>query len=314
MNLSTKYKNRSKHMISKHCAKNKIDNLINLLIWGIYLGWIIFDFKLSKSLFEGNEIWSIALLIISVIFVYTIKSLRFYFVIYGANISLRDFFKTYVKITPVSIILPFKLGEFFRMYCYGKMIGNFFQGIIIVFWDRFIDTIALITIIICILFLTDEAPTALFYLLIFFIVSAIVAYIAFPGIYSFWRKYILKAKTTIRKLQILKLLTKCNIVYEEIINVIKGKGAVLYILSIIAWIIEIGSLIRINSKSYDNNICILVLDYLRSVITGIRSPEMIKFIFISVIFLLLIYLCLSMRKIIYGHHHMSLRKKSERKY
>ena len=85
-------------------------------------------------------------------------------------------------------------------------------------------------------------------------------------------------------------------IYKEIDGVTKGRGIILYILSILAWGIEIGSLYIIstinNTKQIDND----VFEYLRAALRGNKSLELKRFIIVTILLLMGVYIII---KILY---------------
>jgi len=204
----------------------------------------------------------------------------------------NDFIKTYCKVTPVSVVLPFKIGEIFRMYCYGKLIGNVLRGMVIVLFDRFMDTAALVTVIFLSWILNSEGavkPDLLMCFLLLFLIFTFAIYFVYPGIKKIWIKSLLKSKATHNKIAVLSTLNKISDIYIEIENVSKGRGVVLYILSIIAWVVEIGSLYLMGAVSMEGQINSSVFEYLRSAIRDNQSLELQRFIAVTILFLIGIY-------------------------
>lgn len=271
--------------------RNKIYTLTNLIVILVGSVWFFVYFKDTKKLFLDNNNLILPILIITVIMVYVIKSFRLYFAMYGVNISFEQFIKTYIRVTPISIILPFKAGELFRIYCYGNQINNYLQGGIIILLDRFMDTAALITMMVFTLIFTKSSPTYLVYFLFCSMLLLSALYFLFPGMHYFWRKFLLRSNASKNKLWILKTLVYCNNVYDEIAKVVKGRGIILYFLSLVAWMLEIGSL-AITTNMVSSNTSMKISEYITSAMTGHVTIEMRRFIFISVIILLDIYVLL----------------------
>lgn len=278
--------------------RNKIYALTNIIVILIASIWFLVYFKDTKKLFFDDNNLILLILIITALMVYVIKFLRLYFAMYGTNITFEQFAEIYVRVTPISLILPFKVGELFRIYCYGKQINNCLQGGIIILLDRFMDTAALITMITITLIFNKNSPTYLVYFLfcIMFLLSTL--YFVFPGMYCFWRKFILRSDASKNKLRVLKTLVYCNTVYDEIVKVVKGRGIILFFLSLFAWIIEIGSL-AVTTNMVSINTSIKISEYITSAMTGHMTLEMRRFIFISVVMLLNIYLLLWIVKLLH---------------
>lgn len=165
-------------------GKKKITyNIINILVILFTAGWFIYDYGDINRIFEGFTKSSIIVLIVTIILVHMTKAIRLYFALYGTEIKRIDFFKTYCKVAPISVVIPFKLGEFFRMYYYGTLIGNVLKGIVIILLDRFMDTLALVTIIILTWMINGEDMISFIYVLLRLLVSVLIVYFVYPGIY-----------------------------------------------------------------------------------------------------------------------------------
>ena len=269
--------------------KSFVYNLINILVLLVAALIFFYNYNIS-SLFESVDVTHILIVTATVVIVHFLKAFRLYLALYGAGLSASSYAKIYCKVTPVSILLPFKLGELFRMYCYGYQINNILKGIITVLLDRFMDTIALVTMIIAMWLYSGQPIIPLVYLLVVFIVAALVIFIVFPGLYSYWKKYLLRAKATPHKIAVLHFLDKTNLVYEEIANVSRGRGIILYVLSLLAWIVEIGSVVIMSKINDAGALTPKISEYLRSALSGAQSPELKQFILISVILMIVIYL------------------------
>lgn len=202
------------------------------------------------------------------------------------------YMKIYCKVTPVSIVIPWKLGEIFRMYCYGKALGDGLRSMVIIILDRFMDTIALVTAILLVRTFNGGTIASLVYILLIFLLFVLLCYLGFPGLYKFWKKNLLREKATNNKIRVLKFLDALNKIYKEIENVAKGRGAILYFLSLIAWGTEIGSLTLLNELNKGGELNTVISDYLASALNGGQSNELKQFVLMSIIFMVSIYFVL----------------------
>ena len=100
-----------------------------------------------------------------------------------------------------------------------------------------------------------------------------LVYLGFPGNYQFWRKYLLEARASKRRIRTLKQLKSLKIIHREVQSIITGRGIILYFLSLLAWMVEVGS------QKND------VASYLSSAMNGSSS----QFVIISVVTLLAFY-------------------------
>jgi hypothetical protein len=260
----------------------------------------VYEYRNITEIFHEKNFISYIVLLLAVILVHTVKAGRLYIILYGSEVDTVSYIKTYCKVTPVSVVLPYKIGEFFRIYCYGNLIGNFIKGIVTILLDRFMDTIALITVVVLVGMFYGFRMTSFMYLLLIFLVTLLFVYYAYPGVYRFWKKYLLRSDATEHKLTLLRILETLNVLYSEIEQVTKGRGMILYIMSLFAWGIEIGSLKLLNTISGEGNLAQVISDYMTSAMSGSQSIELKQFVIVSVTFLIIIYVIIKAVKMTVG--------------
>lgn len=222
---------------------NKSYILVNIIV---LLGtMILFGYKAVpdiKALMIHINYLDILLLLISGFMVYILKCLRLYIILYEKGISMEEHLKQFCKTTAVSILLPFKLGELFKAYCYSYQLKNSLLGISSIIIDRFYDTAALLTILSLFIVMGKMPVTALFLGMLVFSLLVILAYTSFPAIYTYWNHYFLISKASENNLRSLVFLDKAKRIYKELALLIQGRSILLLLLSLIAWMIEIGSI------------------------------------------------------------------------
>lgn len=277
-----------KQTAGKKDIKNLIYIITNIVLLLIVLWLFICDYLSELYSFKSLST-SLILFLFIVAFVHIIKALRLYIAFYGTKISNTGYIKTYCKVTPVSIILPFKLGEIFRIYSYGYLINNYVKSTVIILLDRFMDTAALLSIIVFLAILNGNSLMFFVYILVIFTLFLFFIYKVFPNIYRYWKDYFLQEKATKNRLWCLDKLEMLNKLYQEITEIIKGRGIMLYLLSIFAWLIELSNLIILKEK-VAANINENIFEYLLSALDLTKSNELNKFIAISIALLLIVYL------------------------
>ena len=105
-------------------------NLINILV--LLAAALIFVFNyINTDIFAVLKWEQLAVITIAVVIVHFLKAFRLYLALYGSGLSIYSYSKIYCKVTPISILFPFKLGELFRMYCYGYQTDNIFYILLI---------------------------------------------------------------------------------------------------------------------------------------------------------------------------------------
>lgn len=272
-------------------------NIINAVVILSTILCFGYEYKNIGLLFQSETVIRMLIVFVTAIIVHAVKAGRLYLALYGSDVTISAYLKTYCKVTPVGLVFPYKLGEFFRMYCYGKQMGNVLKGIIIVLLDRFMDTMALVTMIFLICFVEKGSILPFTYVLLLFLIFAILAYYVFPGVYDFWKKLFLRAKATEKRLAVLKILDTLNKIYQEIKGVSKGRGIILYILSLVAWMVEMGSIALLNQLSGEKDLNQMISEYLTSALSGEKNMNLMRFIFISVVLLIGTYIVIKLREI-----------------
>lgn len=273
-------------------------NAINSFVLAITAIWFIYRFHNIHSLFTEKTALSIFTIIGAAILIHGIKFCRLYLALYDIQLGLKVCLSTYCKVTPVSIILPFKMGELYRMYCYGRQSGIVLRSVVIILLDRFMDTAALVTVITLIWIFDGGRPSALIYFLLIFLLFSVFSYFIFPGIYQFWQRHLLCAKASEHKLWALKTLGAMDALYGEIENVVKGRGVILYFLSLMAWGIEISSIAFINHITVMDHAGTVIFEYLLSAMSDRQSPEFNQFVFVSVVGLVLLFVILRIYRVV----------------
>ena len=239
-------------------------------------------------------------LLITVLAVHGIKGFRLYFELYEKRMPKGLFIRQYCKVMPASMLIPFKLGDIYRAYCFGWHIKDYMAGLAVIVLDRFVDTMALLTIMLVFSLFYAVQLGLLFYLLVFVLFVLLIFYGACPGMCRYWKRYFLQMKATKRNLLELRLVMEFQRAYEELQAVVRGKFLLVYLLSLAAWGVELGGLLISCQLFFDLSRSELLGRYLSGALFGMKPMYLSGFIGMSVIVLLLAYLtaagCFLMRK------------------
>jgi len=275
-------------------------NVINIIVILVAIAVFIYKYHDVQTFFDEMSIYHIIMMIVVALVVHVIKASRLYLALYGTPIKAKEYIKIYCKVTPVSILFPFKVGEFFRMYCYGMRINSLVRGVVIVILDRFMDTMALVTIVLLFWIFNGWRLVAVAYVLMLFLAFILLIYFAYPGVYQFWKKYALREKATENSIALLKAMSALNNLYQEIRSVSKGRGIILFFMSLVAWGTEIGNMLILQGRIQGEYINQTIAKYLSSAIIGEPSVELKRFIFISIIVMVMIYMVIKLAEVLLG--------------
>ena len=253
---------------------------------------------LNSSEIIFNIDWQmVAVLIVTAIISHFLKALRLYLEFYEFNISKAVFTKQYCKVIPVSILLPFKSGDIFRAYSYGYAIGNYYAGFSVVLLDRFVDTVALIFVMLIFSFSMGIHLTFVFYLLLTFLGLLALIYFRFPYMYRYWKKYLIKSKSSQRTIKHLRSIENLKRAFDHVETVVRGKFLITFLISVCAWLVEIGGLVIYCqwTNQYDH---LVVSDYLTGILSGNQHEYLTQFIILSVSIFAILYAAVSITLII----------------
>ena len=182
------------------------------------------------------------IMIVTVILVHGIKVFRLYLELLDRKLPFGLFLRQYCKITPVSMILPLKAGDLFRCYCYGYYIGDWMYGIAVILLDRFVDTAALMTVLVLFVLPLGNAMPAVSFVLLAVLFALSFIYFSLPGLCQYWNRYLIAGRGSTRKLFALTVLARLEAAYRDIHRVVQGKFLLSYMLSVVAWLVELGGL------------------------------------------------------------------------
>ena len=218
--------------------KNRTYYIVNVIVALMCI--MLFRLNYLNVLSFLKQIDAVKYLIIGItmFFVIAVKYIRIYLIFYGTGLSLGTHTKLFFKTTIVNILIPFKLGDLFRGYCYGQKLKNYIQGFCYILLDRFMDTLALVTLVMLFSIINKMSLSTVLYIMVVFLVVLIVAYFTFPKLFVYWNTYFIKETATTNKLRALNVLNNIDKVYGTLKEHIIGRGVILYILSLFAWTIE----------------------------------------------------------------------------
>lgn len=237
-------------------------------------------------------------LLLTAILVHGIKALRLYFAMFGKNISFWQHMEQYCKTAAVSIILPFKLGDIFRAYCYGYWFCNYLGGAALIVLDRFTDTLALVTVMLALQSAHVSGTAPLLYVLFFVLMGLFICYLVFPGMYHYWKKYLLRISASKRRNRMLLFMGYVDHAYQELEESVRGREFISYVLSLAAWAVETVGLVVSGSMHSVRQTGKALSEYLTVVLAGMGSAGQNQFVSVSAVFLAVC--CLSLHVIRIG--------------
>lgn len=208
------------------------------------------------------------------------KFFRLYVLFLEEKIPLKRYIKTYIKTTFVNIVIPLKLGELFRIYCFYKETNNIKKSIIGVVLDRFIDTAVLLLFLIPQDIIEYGKLSQITILLLFFLIILTIFIGMIPSTYKYLNKFFIVNSQNKRSIRVLKTLEFFNDLYVSVKELINGRAYLVFILSVVSWAIDF-FIIKILSNIVLNDFSISIFtEYLTS---AIFRPDNIVMVHYSII-------------------------------
>lgn len=281
--------------------KNKIIYFLVNIAFGVCALFFI-DYQ---NLFNGHlSLSSIFLVILLFLLIHIARFIRMYFILLEDLIRPNRFLQLYLKTTFVSTLIPFKIGEFFKMYCYGAETGKTLTGIVAVVIEKFFDAFMLCLFMLPYAF-SHNSLTPLLVVLLSFIIVALVAYFSFEGTYRYLNKFLICRGGGHKSLTLLKILEGTKKAYDSAKHTLQGRFILLLFLSLIAWGVESLLVVILNSDSLNFNLSTM-FNYISDGFFGISNALFSHYASLcAIIFLPLLV-------IIYGQKYLTFLNHQER--
>lgn len=191
---------------------------------------------------SGGKLWLLLIICILFVLVHLAKMARLYLIVIDEGIPLKKFLFCYFLTTLVNLMVPYKLGEFFRLFVFSKVTKSLRIGVLSVVLDRFFDTVALVLILLPYELLTGGKVTNSTLALAAFVVVAVFVYLSCFPCYRYLNRYIIMNRSSKRAISGLKFIERIRTEYDYVKSLIDGRSALLVIFSFAAWLLECGIL------------------------------------------------------------------------
>lgn len=183
--------------------------------------------------------WWIPLFLAGFILVHLAKMLRLYLVLMEHKISFGRFVLLYLKTTLVNFMIPFKLGELYRIFAINRETGHWQVGVLSVLVDRFFDMMTLCVILVPLDLFLYGKMSIISIAFIVVMVLIVVCYISVLPTYRYLNRYLIKQKSSVRAMAALKGLDVVKSWYDFTTNLISGRSALILLFSFAGWAFEV---------------------------------------------------------------------------
>ncbi len=183
-----------------------------------------------------------AVILVIFICVHLIKMMRLYLIVMDQKVSFDRLVPAYLRTTLVNLLIPYKLGEIYRIIVFSRISRGFKTGFFSVLIDRFFDTLALCLILLPYQILYTGRVAVPTILLVAFVAVIVITYMVFPASYTFLNRYIITSRDSKRSMMALSALEHVNGWYTYVRDLVAGRYGILFLFSLAAWILEIAVL------------------------------------------------------------------------
>lgn len=218
----------------------KSDILINtgISIASIYMFVLLVKILIDTDIELSIEPKDIMLGIAVYGILHILKLVRYYLILSESHIYIYDFAKLYIRFSLVNILIPKKLGEFYKVHSIAKKCGDYKVALLSVFTQIYFDliSVSLILLISFAIYRRVDAPIIVIFLMAIF--TVFLVYMIFPSTYKYLNNYLMVKSSKKRDVYALDLLSKANDFYRQELSILKGKGGIILITSLVIWLVE----------------------------------------------------------------------------
>lgn len=237
-----------------------------------------------SNVLQLDNWWLLAAVAVIFVIVHASKLFRLYLIMIDEKIPFVRFMFLYCLTTLVNLIVPYKLGEFFRIAVFCKATKSIRIGFLSVLLDRFFDTVALVLILLPIELLKRREVSDSTLLLTAFVVVSVFAYVAFSSFYTYLNRYLIMNRQSKGAMGSLKILEWMRYGYEYVKRLIHGRYALLVIFSFVAWLLECGILYLL-AKAYLLEERADISGYIAGIVSGTHTVLMDRYVTFGIWFM-----------------------------
>ncbi|MCR5302887.1 MAG: flippase-like domain-containing protein [Lachnospiraceae bacterium] len=248
------------------------------------------------------KIFTGILILILFLTVHLIKMMRMYLIVMDQKILFDRFVPAYLRTTLVNLLVPYKLGEIYRIGVFYRISGGFKTGFFSVLIDRFFDTLALVFILLPYQLFVTRQVTVPTLLLAAFLAVVLIAYRVFMPSYEFLNRYIITKRTSKRSMMALAALEKVSEWYVYARELVTGRYGILFLFSLAAWVLEIGVLAGFTGLFGQSFKVSDFGSYIESIVSGASSVMKTRYTLASAAVIAVLTVIFTIRYLVLGRH------------
>nr|WP_260440173.1 lysylphosphatidylglycerol synthase transmembrane domain-containing protein [Cohnella lubricantis] len=200
------------------------------------LNLIAFDDSRLKLSFPFYVVAAVLLYIAS----HLLRITRLYIIFIERKFSFLQLLKIYTITAWVNMVIPFKIGEMFRVSEFSKLCKSFKMGFVSVWVERFFDTLLLLIFAVVLSAYTGTTHYALLIILFLFVAVTLFAFFSFPFSYRYSKQLTLSHSQSSKGLLLLEFMESLKLYYTFAKKLVRGRFPILFGLTLLIWLLEGG--------------------------------------------------------------------------
>lgn len=187
---------------------------------------------------SGNIIFAIFLYLLS----HTFRALRLSILSPNPNFMFSSLLKEQYKANGVNLLLPFKLGEAYRLIYFKQFFGSYSNSFAVLISERMLDLFVIFLVLIITIhffnfnFLMFQQ---IFQISIFLLLASIVIFYSFAGLLRAFSRLIILRDTTTRNVALLEIIFFLETSIRKLKLILKEKIIACLTLTFAIWALEI---------------------------------------------------------------------------
>ena len=175
---------------------------------------------------------------------HTIRVLRLLLLSPIMNIDIRSLWKEQYKANGVNLLVPFKLGESYRLIYFKKYFGSYSNSFAILVAERFLDLLTIFLFLSLTLYISDiDIPGIeyIFYISAFLLIIALIILFIFDEILMILHKILLNKPLTKITLKSIEFSGNLIRAIKRVKSILNNKYISCFFVSCIIWLLEISA-------------------------------------------------------------------------
>tara|TARA_B100000900_G_C20596718_1_gene723738 strand:+ start:568 stop:1527 length:960 start_codon:yes stop_codon:yes gene_type:complete len=200
------------------------------------------DIDEIKNSLASVSIISIILAIILYVLSHLFRVLRLTVLSSDSSISIKDLTNEQFKANGVNLIIPFRLGESYRILVFKKFFGSYFRSFNILLCERMLDITLISVILIIATYFSDvqfDFIRNIIYISISVMIFLLLVYFVLDEFLLIIHQIFLGKDVNKTNITIVKITSALLNVIKETKNIFKSKLASCMAISLIIWTLEI---------------------------------------------------------------------------